>query len=141
VGPAWRAALRWRGRQLRAALSYDRAPHASAVLGSVFVADRATLRTLGRFGRDERFVFRGRARLQRLVAPSEPAERRGPILRWQAQAALAARPWPRKHVEIALSYRLTHQDGGLLGRRRVRTLERNLLMLSLTVGWPLAGQD
>ena len=45
-------------------------------------------------------------------------------------------PWPRKMVEIGLSYRLTTQTGAVLGRRRMKTFERNVLLLTLTAGYP-----
>jgi hypothetical protein len=40
---------------------------------------------------------------------------------------------------VALSYRLTHQVGGMLGLRRMRTFERNMLLLTVTAGVPMTG--
>jgi hypothetical protein len=45
-------------------------------------------------------------------------------------------PWPNRLFELNLSYRLTTQTGAVLGRRRLKTFERNVVLLTLTVGFP-----
>jgi hypothetical protein len=161
-GPAWRAALNWRGRLFRGGLLYDHSAQPSVVLGGIFLTDRASVRATGRFGRDERIRFSGLVRYARISAigptTGEPIRRPPtdltdptPILppkppspdqlhdhsnRWQAQLQMGYLPWPRRMIEIGLSYRLTTQTGAILGRRRMKTYERNVLLLTLTAGFP-----
>jgi hypothetical protein len=137
TGPAWRGTVRWRGRQFRAAAVYDHNARPSVVLGGVFLADRVTLRTVGRFGHDERFRVMGALRYQQLRVLDTVEAQAGPVGRLQAQLVLMGRPWPRRHVELALSYRFTHQDEGRLARRHLHEVRRNVLLLTLTVGLPL----
>jgi hypothetical protein len=161
-GPAWRGSLNWRGRLFRGAFIYDRSVQPSVVLGGIFVTDRASVRATGRFGRDERIRFTGLLRYARIgaVGPTTGTPVAGPptdltdptpILpprppsadqlhdhanRWQGQLLMAYLPWPRRMVELGLSYRLTTQTGAVLGRRRMKTFERNVLLLTLTFGLP-----
>jgi hypothetical protein len=134
------------------------------VMGGIFLTDRASVRGTGRFGRDECFRFTGILRYARLSAvgptvpltptpsgpPTDltdnnpPVPPRPPSLdqlhdhanRWQAQLLLGFAPWPRRLFEIGLSYRLTTQTGAVLGNRRMKTFERNVVLLNLTLGVP-----
>jgi hypothetical protein len=165
-GPAWRASLNWRGQHFRATALYDHTAQPSVVMGGIFLTDRASLRATGRFGRDERFRFTGMVRYQRLSAigpttplppppppvdlmnptPPEPPgeipfdQRHDHANRWQAQLLLGWVPWPSRLVELGLSYRLTTQTGATLGRRRMKTFDRNVVLLTLTVGFPWRSQ-
>jgi hypothetical protein len=160
-GPAWRAALNWKGRWFRAGAIYDHTAQPSVVLGGIYLTDRASVRASGRFGRDERFRFTGLLRYTRLGAiggsvplimppppdlmnptPPEPPGPPDPDLahdhanRWQSQVTVGFVPWPNRLFELALSYRLTTQTGATLGRRRMKTFERNMVLLTLTFGLP-----
>jgi hypothetical protein len=131
------------------------------VLGGIYLTDRASVRASGRFGRDERFRFTGLLRYSRLGAiggsaplimppppdlmnptPPEPPGPPDPDLahdhanRWQSQVTVGFVPWPNRLFELALSYRLTTQTGATLGRRRMKTFERNMVLLTLTFGLP-----
>jgi hypothetical protein len=160
-GPAWRGSLAWRGRAFRAAAIYDHGASPSVNVGGIFLTDRVTVRGTGRFGQDEKYRFTGSLRYQRMSIlgpappfvppprdpndpepppPPGPDDMRDVAQRWQAQVLLGARPWPRRHIELALSYRVTSQTGAILGRRRLRTFERNLVLLTLTVAFPTTGQ-
>ncbi len=141
TGPAWRAALRARGEQWRGNVAYDHTAHSSVVLGGIFLSDRVSLRALRLFGQDERFRFTGRFRIERLMAMAVPPEERGPATRWQAMIGVAARPWSRRHIDVSLTYRLTEQLGARLGPRNIRTLERNVVLLTVTVGVPWTGPE
>jgi hypothetical protein len=167
-GPAWRGSLNWRGRHFRSAFLYDRSVQPSVVLGGIFVTDRASARATGRFGRDERIRFTGLIRYARISAvgpttgtavpsgpptdltdptpilpprPPSPDQLHDHSNRWQAQLLMGVLPWPRRMIEVGLSYRLTTQTGAVLGRRRMKTYERNVLLLTLTVGLPLHEQE
>jgi hypothetical protein len=161
LGPAGRAALNWKGRHFKAVFLVDHTAMPSVVMGGIFVTDRASVRGSGRFGRDERFRFTGMLRYTRLSAvgptaepiPPPPVDIMGPepppgprpvppdqqhdhANRWQAQVALGWTPWANRLFELDLSYRLTTQTGAVLGRRRLKTFERNVVLLTLTVGFP-----
>jgi hypothetical protein len=161
-GPAWRASLNWRGRQFRGVLLHDHSAQPSVVLGGIYLTDRVSVRGTGRFGRDERIRFTGLVRYARISAigpvtgapikpppsdlmdptpilppkPPSPDQLHDHSNRWQAQLAMAFLPWPRRMIQIGLSYRLTTQTGAVLGRRRMKTFERNVLLLTLTAGFP-----
>ena len=161
-GPTWRASLNWKGQQFRSQLFYDRSVQPSAVMGGIFLTDRASLRATGKFGRDERFRFNGILRYSRLSSlgtpppvlppgppsgltdPSNPPEpptvpsdlRHDHANRWQAQVSVGFTPWTNRLFELNLSYRLTTQSGATLGRRRMKTFERNVVLLTLTLGLP-----
>jgi hypothetical protein len=164
IGPAFRAGLNWKGRWLKTAFLIDHTPQPSVVMGGIFLTDRASVRATGRFGRDERFTFAGLIRYSRLSAlgvppptlpPPPPSGLMDPTAppvlppgippdqqhnyanRWQAQVAVGYVPWPNRRLfELNLSYRLTDQTGAVLGRRRLKTFERNVVMLTITVGFP-----
>jgi hypothetical protein len=170
-GPAWRGGLHWRGQQFRVSGLYDRSVQPSVTLGGIFLTDRASIRAVGRFGSEERFRVRGILRYQRMSAlgpviplpappppvdpslmnppgpppedPGVPSEEVSNTVahRWQAQLTLSWVPWHNRLVELAATYRLTSQLGATLGRRRLRTFERNLVLLTLTVGFPLARDE
>jgi hypothetical protein len=161
-GPAWRASLAWKGRWFKTQFLYDRSTQPSVVMGGIFLTDRISARATGRFGRDERFRFTGLIRYSRLSAigiptpllpppppsgltdptPPEPPKGIPPdqqhdhANRWQAQVTVGFVPWINRLVELNLSYRLTTQTGATLGRRRMKTFERNVVMLTLVVGFP-----
>ncbi len=137
LGPAWRGTLRWRGRRFRARAIYDRSAYPDVVLGEIFLRDRVTVRTTGRFGHNERFRLSGLLRLQRIESLGAPDATR--LHRLRARATFAARPWPRRDLEVAVSYRLTIQGGGARAGQLVRPFERAAVMLSVTAGWRLAG--
>jgi hypothetical protein len=163
VGPAFRAALNWKGRWFRTAFLVDHTPQPSVVMGGIFLTDRASVRATGRFGQDERFRFTGLLRYSRLSAigapppvlppppptglmdPTNPPQPTGQIPpdqqhdhanRWQAVVAVGYVPWLNRLFELNLSYRLTTQTGAVLGRRRLKTFERNVVMLTLVFGFP-----
>ena len=163
VGPAWRTSLVWKGKFFRTQFLYDRSVQPSAVMGGIYLTDRVSARATGKFGRDERWRFNGILRYQRLSAvgtpppllpppppsgltdptmpPEEPPtipfdQRHDHANRWQAQVAVGFTPWRNRLIELNLSYRLTTQSGATLGRRRVKTFERNVVLLTLTVGLP-----
>jgi hypothetical protein len=161
-GPAFRAGLNWKGKWFRTAFLVDHTPQPSVVMGGIFLSDRASVRATGRFGRDERFRFTGLLRYTRLSAigtppavlpppppsgltdPTPPEPPAGIPLdqqhdhanRWQAQVTVGYLPWRNRLFELNLSYRLTTQTGAVLGRRRLKTFERNVVMLTLVVGFP-----
>jgi hypothetical protein len=161
-GPAFRAGLNWKGRWFKSAFLVDHTPQPSVVMGGIFLTDRASARATGRFGKDERYRFTGLIRYSRVSAigvpppvlppppPSgltdpTPPENPGGISpdqlhdhanRWQAQVAVGYVPWTNRLFEINLSYRLTTQTGAVLGRRRLKTFERNVVMLTLVLGLP-----
>jgi hypothetical protein len=163
IGPSWRGALNWKGRAFRALLSYDHSAQPSVVMGGIFLTDRATVRGSGRFGRDERFRFTSTLRYTRLggVGPTAPGaippppvdlmnptppeppkpipedQRHDHANRWQAVVALGWTPWANRLFELDLSYRLTTQTGAAIGRRRMKTFERNVVMLTVTLGLPM----
>jgi hypothetical protein len=147
---------------------FERSANTSVASGGIFLQHRATLRALGRFGQDERFGVRALVRYQRmsllgpavgapvLIPPPDPnlmdPNMREPgetppeqlhdfVHRWQGQLSFGARPWPRRMVEVVLSYRFTAQTGAVLGVRRFRQMERNLLFVSLAVGLPTRLQE
>jgi hypothetical protein len=161
IGPAGRGALSWKGRAFRGGLIFDHTAMPSVVMGGIFVTDRATARATGRFGGDERYRFTTMIRYTRLGAlgpstqpilpppvdlmnpmpPPGPGEipedqRHDHANRWQAQVAVGWTPWPNRLFEVDLSYRLTTQTGAVLGRRRMKTFERNVVLLTLTLGLP-----
>jgi hypothetical protein len=162
IGPAARASLSWKGKWFKTAFLLDHQPAPSVVMGGIFLTDRASVRATGRFGRDERFRFIGLLRYTRLSAlgtpppvlpPPPPSGLMDPIPpeppqgippdqqhdhanRWQAQMTVGWLPWPNRLFELNLSYRLTTQTGAVLGRRRLKTFERNVVLLTLTVGFP-----